>query len=105
MEEFDRRLMPGPSGRFAANLRKLRAEADLTQEELSFRAEVHRSQISLMESGDRLPRLDTLIKLAGALRVSVGELTAEIAWTPGEHRPGAFVVGGRKGDDDAPAET
>ncbi|MBS1892151.1 MAG: helix-turn-helix transcriptional regulator [Actinobacteria bacterium] len=91
--------MTSPSGRFAANLRKLRAEADLTQEELSFRAEVHRSQISLMESGERLPRLDTLLKLAGALGVGVGELTAEIAWTPGEHRPGAFVVGARKDGD------
>jgi transcriptional regulator with XRE-family HTH domain len=90
--------MPDPAGRFARNLRMRRAEAGMTQEALAFRAAVHRTQISLMERGDRLPRLDTLLKLAGALGVSVGELTAAITWSPGEHRPGAFMIGEPKGD-------
>ena len=90
--------------RFGANLRKLRAEADMTQEELALRAEVHRTQISLMEGADRLPRLDTAIKLAGALGATVGELTAEIVWTPSEHLPGGLVVGGRTGHADAAEE-
>ncbi len=97
--------MMTPAERFAANLRMLRAEADLSQEVLALRADVHRSQISLMESGERLPRLDTLVKLAGALGVTVADLTAEISWDPGVPRPGAFVVRGRKGSDDAAEET
>lgn len=97
--------MTTPAERFAANLRMLRAEADISQEELSFRAGVHRSQISLMENGERLPRLDTLVKLAGALGVTVADLTAEISWDPGVPRPGTFVVGGRKGSADAAEET
>ena len=95
--------MNSPAERFAANLRMLRAEADLTQETLALRGGIHRTQISLMESGQRLPRLDTLVKLAGALEVTVGELADGISWTPSENRSGAFVVAGRnRAGDDAP---
>lgn len=83
--------------RFATNLRMLRAKIGMSQEELAFRAEVHRTQISLMEGARRLPRLDTIAKLAGALEVPVGDLTDGIAWTPSQHRPGGFLIGG---DDD-----
>jgi transcriptional regulator with XRE-family HTH domain len=70
------------SQRFAANLAKQRQVAGLSQEELAFRAAVHRTQVSLLEGGDRLPRFETLIKLAGALEVSVDTLTAGIVWEP-----------------------
>jgi transcriptional regulator with XRE-family HTH domain len=70
------------SERFAANLVKQRQAAGLSQEELSFRAQIHRTQISLLENGSRLPRFETLIKLAGALEVSVADLTEGIAWEP-----------------------
>ncbi len=75
-------MSPAMSGRFAANLRRLRLVAGLSQEELAFRADIHRTQISFIEGGHRLPRLDTLIKLAGALGVTVGDLVAGIAWEP-----------------------
>jgi transcriptional regulator with XRE-family HTH domain len=70
------------SDRFAANLVKARQAADLSQEELAFRAAIHRTQISLLENGNRLPRFETLVKLAGALGVSVADLTDGIAWEP-----------------------
>jgi transcriptional regulator with XRE-family HTH domain len=93
--------MAEPAERFAANLRRLRASADLTQEELAFRADIHRTQISFIESGARMPRLDTLIKLAGALRVGVAELVEGITWTPGEFQRGAFALDSvRRRDDD-----
>lgn len=79
--------------RFAANLKRLRQQADLSQEELSLRARVHRTQISLTESGERLPRLETLVKLAGGLGVSANDLLDGIAWAPLECLGGAFVVG------------
>jgi transcriptional regulator with XRE-family HTH domain len=81
-----------PSRRFAANLRRLREAADLSQEELSFRAAIHRTQISLIEGGHRMPRLDTLIKLAGALGVTFQDLLKGIAWEPSILSPGHFVV-------------
>jgi transcriptional regulator with XRE-family HTH domain len=81
-----------PSTRFAANLLLLRNAAGLSQEELSFRAEIHRTQISLIEGGHRMPRLDTLIKLAGALGVTLQDLLKGIAWEPSIVRPGRFIV-------------
>jgi transcriptional regulator with XRE-family HTH domain len=70
------------SQRFAANLARQRRASGLSQEELAFRAAVHRTQVSLLEGGDRLPRFETLIKLAGALEVSVDALTEGIVWEP-----------------------
>jgi transcriptional regulator with XRE-family HTH domain len=91
-----------PSTRFAANLTLLRKAADLSQEELSFRAAVHRTQISLSEGCHRMPRLDTLIKLAGALGVTLQDLMKGISWEPSVLSPGRFVVEpivGEAGDD------
>jgi transcriptional regulator with XRE-family HTH domain len=78
--------------RFAANLRRLRDEADISQETLAFRSGIHRTQLTMMESARRLPRLDTLVKLAGGLEVEVSALAVGISWTPTEEQPGAFEV-------------
>ena len=78
--------------RFAENLLRLRQGRKLSQEELAARASVHRTQISLMESGKRLPRLDTLIKLAGALEVEIPRLVEGIAWEPTVTENGRFDV-------------
>jgi transcriptional regulator with XRE-family HTH domain len=79
--------------RFAANMKRLRRQVGLSQEELSLGAGVHRTQIHLIENGDRLPRLETLVKLAGGLGVSANDLLDGIAWAPLECLGGAFVVG------------
>lgn len=92
------------SRRFAANLRCLRDDADLTQEELAFRASIHRTQISLMEGGERLPRFDTLVRLIGALGVEHGALFAGIAWEPPDLVRGGLLVTPPEGADDAPEE-
>jgi transcriptional regulator with XRE-family HTH domain len=80
------------TSRFAANLVRLRQEAGLSQEELAFRASIHRTQISLMESGNRLPRFETLIKLVGALETEPDALMQGIAWEPNVSRAGGFRV-------------
>lgn len=81
-----------PQERFSANLRRLREDRDLSQEELSWRAQIHRTQISLLENGARLPRFFTLVKLAGALGATPNDLTEGITWTPAEVNFGVFVV-------------
>lgn len=53
--------------RFALNLRRLRKRAGLTQAELASRCELHRSEVGELEGGERVPRIDTALKLAGAL--------------------------------------
>ena len=52
------------------NLAALRKNAGFSQEELAFRADVHRTEVSLIERGKRDPRLGTLVKLARALEVA-----------------------------------
>jgi transcriptional regulator with XRE-family HTH domain len=92
--------IPQPSRRFAANLRRLRKAAGLSQEELAFRADIHRTQISFIEGGKRLPRLDTLVKLAGALGVTANDLVDGITWEPYEQLAGGFAVAAEEGGRD-----
>jgi ribosome-binding protein aMBF1 (putative translation factor) len=43
-----RLLMASIAERFAANLRRLRDAAGLSQEELAFRAQIHRTQVTFL---------------------------------------------------------
>jgi transcriptional regulator with XRE-family HTH domain len=78
-----------PRERFGANLRRTRRIAGLSQEELSRRCGLHRSEISVLERGGSAPRLGTIIRLAGPLGVGVGRLFAGISWDEDAQR---FVV-------------
>ena len=82
--------------RFAANLVRARKRSGLSQEELGFRASLHRTEVGMLERGHRIPRIDTLVKLAGALEVPPGDLLDGIDWTPGGTLIGQFLVGGEE---------
>jgi len=68
--------------RFAANLRRARETAGISQEELAQRCEIHRTEVSLLERGGREPRLGTMVKLAVALGTTPQALCAGIGWDP-----------------------
>jgi transcriptional regulator with XRE-family HTH domain len=76
------------------NLATARERADLSQEELGVMASLHRTEISLIERGTRLPRIDTMIKLAGALEVPLEALIEGIEWSPGGTTLGRFGLPG-----------
>lgn len=80
--------------RLGANLRECRKRLGISQEEVSFRAETHATAISALELGERVPRIDTFIRVAGALEATPNELTTGILWTPAEAIvvPGGFEV-------------
>jgi len=59
-------------------LRKAREEANLTQEQLSFAAEIDRSYISLLENNKKSPTVDLLFRLCDAMGVSASQLLARI---------------------------
>jgi len=82
---------------FGDNLARHRKRADLSQEELSYLASLHRTEISQLERGLRICRIDTLVKLTASLEVSVDEMLAGITWEPGDYRPGEFVEKEREG--------
>jgi transcriptional regulator with XRE-family HTH domain len=74
MDEFAK-LITAHVGR---RIRRRRRAMDISQEELASRAGVHRTQISLIEHGKRMPRLDTLILLAHGLGVAEVQLLAGV---------------------------
>jgi transcriptional regulator with XRE-family HTH domain len=76
--------------RFGANFARTRKRAGLSQEEVAVRASLHRTEVGLVERGERMPRIDTALRLAGALEVPLDDLLDGITWTPGETRPGHF---------------
>jgi transcriptional regulator with XRE-family HTH domain len=67
---------------FGETLRRLRKEAELSQEALGFRASLHRTEVGLLERGARVPRIDTIVKLAAGLDVAPAALVAGISWEP-----------------------
>jgi len=77
--------------RFGGNLLRIRQARRLSQESLAERAGIHRMQISLFETGQRQPLLETLVRLAGALEVPLATLLEGIAFRPGPGE-GEFVV-------------
>lgn len=80
--------------RFRANLWRCRRRAGLSQEQLALLAALHRTQIGMLERGARMPRIDTLVKLASSLELSADTLLAGIEWLPArDTRTGTFWVG------------
>jgi transcriptional regulator with XRE-family HTH domain len=85
-------LLVDIASQFGENLARCRKRADLSQEELGVMASLHRTEISLLERGARLPRIDTVIKIAGALEIPLDELIEGIGWSPGSTKVGSFSV-------------
>ena len=63
-----------PCQRFGARIKELRAEREITQEELAERVGIFRTYMSRIETGLGNPTLTTIHALADSLGVSVTEL-------------------------------
>jgi transcriptional regulator with XRE-family HTH domain len=84
--------------RFGENLRRVRKGVGISQEELGFRSSLHRTEIGLLERGARVPRIDTLIKIASGLGIRIDSALLEgISWTPDKQttRAGSFTFTSR----------
>lgn len=60
--------------RIGWNLRRLRKERDITQEDFATDSGFDRGYISGLERGVRNPSVDVLVRITSALRVDVAEL-------------------------------
>ncbi|HEX3174588.1 MAG TPA: helix-turn-helix transcriptional regulator [Solirubrobacterales bacterium] len=78
----------------ASNLAYCRRRAKLSQEALAVRASLHRTAVGQLERGERVARVDTLIKLAGSLGIPPEELLNGMGWDPGGTRIGQYTDGG-----------
>jgi len=63
----------------AAEIKSCRARAQISQEELAHRADVHRSFVARLEVAETQPSLAVLFRIADALGVAPAELVKSIA--------------------------
>ena len=55
-------------------IRQIRIEKGLSQEDLAFDCELHRTYIGSLERGEKVPTILTLEKIAKALNISLSDL-------------------------------
>ena len=79
---------------FGRNLAYCRRRAKLSQEELAVRASLHRTAVGQLERGERVARVDTVVKLAGSLVFSLR--TARRDGLGPRRNPARAVHGGRR---------
>lgn len=58
----------------AKNIARIRKEKGITQEALAYQAGLNRAYIGYIERGERKPTLETIEKIAQALKVRVKEI-------------------------------
>ncbi len=68
--------------RVAENLRSARRRLDISQETLGILAGLHRTEIGMLENAERIPRIDTVVKLATVLDITVDQLVDGVTWEP-----------------------
>jgi transcriptional regulator with XRE-family HTH domain len=78
--------------RFGENVARRRRRVGLSQEEVAVLASLHRTEVSNLERGLRVPRIDTLVKLISVLDVSGDDLLQGIHWVPGRLSKGGFSL-------------
>jgi transcriptional regulator with XRE-family HTH domain len=62
--------------RFGDRVRELRKAKGLSQEELSFKADLHRTYIGMIERAEKNITLTNIEKIAKALEVPISDLTS-----------------------------
>jgi len=77
---------------FGDNLVRARRAADVSQDDLARMCSIHRTEISQLERGLRIPRLDTFAKICSSLEVEPTELMAGIVWRPPPLAHGSFEL-------------
>ena len=71
---------------FGRNVARFRNDRGFSQDKLAEKAELDRTYISGIERGVRNPGIKTVIRIANALSVSVGELCQGVAPKPQIHK-------------------
>ena len=64
----------GARERVGTNVKRLRRERDLSQEELAHLADLHQTYLSAVENGKRNPSIGVLERVAIALKVDISAL-------------------------------
>jgi len=62
------------------NIRKYRTQKKLRQDELAEKTDLSTNYIGMVERGEKIPALDTFLKIANALEVSADMLLADVLY-------------------------
>lgn len=81
-----------PAQQVGANLRRIKAEKGLSYTQIAERAELHRTHVGLIMKGKRALRIDSLVRLAGAIDVPVAALLEGILWEPDPKGGGRYRI-------------
>lgn len=68
--------------RVAENLRSTRRRLGVSQETLGILAGLHRTEIGMLENAERIPRIDSVVKLATVLEIPVDQIVDGLTWEP-----------------------
>lgn len=63
---------------FGKTIKRLRTDMGLSQEELAYRAGVHRTYIGMIERAEKNITLENIYKIANALNVTISFIFSEI---------------------------
>lgn len=90
------------SEQIGRNLRRMRRAAYMSQFDLSRKTGLHHTEISLLERGRRLPRIDTAIRIIESTNADPALLFEGIAWHEPAHwdEKGWFTITGTEGPVD-----
>ncbi|UVK55351.1 helix-turn-helix domain-containing protein [Mesorhizobium sp. AR02] len=80
----------------AWNLRRLRVANNISQDELALRAEVESAYVGHLERATKNPTIETLERLADALKAPISELFVEPSHD--QKRPEPLRAGRRRGE-------
>ena len=59
-------------------IKKARLGAKLTQEQLSYAAQIDRTYVSMLENGKKSPTVDVLFRICHAIGISAAELISRV---------------------------
>ena len=62
------------------NIRKYRTQKKLRQDELAEKTDLSTNYVGMVERGEKIPALDTFLKIANALEVSADMLLADVLY-------------------------
>ena len=65
-------------GMLGDELKKARDDAKMTQEQLSYAAEIDRTYVSMLENNKKSPTVEVLFRICKALGVSASEVIARV---------------------------
>jgi transcriptional regulator with XRE-family HTH domain len=72
------------------NLTRHRRANGLSQEEVADRAALHRTAVSLLERGERMPRADTVARVAGAIGIPLAAAFEGVEWNYFTDKSGGY---------------